>query len=126
MAVIFRMVSWSPARSPVASLLRECVYFFIGSPIAATDASGKLLWNEEYQPYGLKINGVSEKIGFTGHVYDQDTGLTDMQARLYDPLIGRFLSTDPNQFNASSPFSFNRYAYANDNPYRNTDPSGTT
>jgi RHS repeat-associated protein len=96
----------------------------LGSPIAATDGSGKLLWYEEYQPYGLKLNGVSEKIGFTGHVYDADTGLTDMQARLYDPLIGRFLSTDPNAFNASSPFSFNRYAYANDNPYRYRDPDG--
>jgi hypothetical protein len=55
----------------------------LGSPIAATDGSGKLLWSEEYQPYGLKLNGVNEKIGFTGHVYDADTGLTDMQARLY-------------------------------------------
>jgi RHS repeat-associated protein len=57
-------------------------------------------------------------------VYDADTGLTDMQARLYDPLIGRFLSTDPVEFNSSSPFTFNRYAYANNNPYRYTDPSG--
>jgi len=64
-------------------------------------------------------------VGFTGHIYDSDTGLTDMQARLYDPLIGRFLSTDPVAFNASSPFTFNRYAYANNNPQRNTDPSGT-
>lgn len=96
----------------------------LGSPIAATNASGAWLWYEEYQPYGLKLNGVSEKIGFTGHVYDADTGLTDMQARLYDPLIGRFLSTDPKAFNASSPFTFNRYAYANNNPYRYTDPNG--
>jgi RHS repeat-associated protein len=96
----------------------------LGSPIAATNGSGALLWNEEYQPYGMKLNGVSEKIGFTGHVFDADTGLTDVQARLYDPLIGRFLSTDPKGFNSSSAFSFNRYAYANDNPYRYKDPDG--
>ena len=96
----------------------------LGSPIAATNDSGAWLWYEEYQPYGLKLNGVSEKIGFTGRAYDADTGLTDMQARLYEPLIGRFLSTDPNAFNASSPFTFNRYAYANNNPYRYTDPTG--
>jgi RHS repeat-associated protein len=96
----------------------------LGSPIAATNDGGAWLWYEEYQPYGLKLNGVSEKIGFTGHVYDADTGLTYMQARLYDPLVGRFLSTDPIAFNASSPFTFNRYAYANNNPYRYTDPTG--
>jgi RHS repeat-associated protein len=96
----------------------------LGSPIAATNGSGAWLWYEEYQPYGLKLNGVNEKVGFTGHVYDADTGLTDMQARLYDPLIGRFLSTDPEAFNGSSPFTFNRYAYANNNPYRYTDPTG--
>jgi RHS repeat-associated protein len=59
-----------------------------------------------------------------GQDVDADTGLTDMQARLYDPLIGRFLSTDPIEFNASSPFTFNRYSYANNNPYRYTDPTG--
>jgi len=45
-----------------------------------------------------------------------------MQARYYDPVIGRFYSNDPLGFRDIH--SFNRYAYANNNPYRYTDPSG--
>jgi len=34
-----------------------------------------------------------------------------MQARFYDPQVGRFLSTDPQQFDGADPFTFNRYSY---------------
>ena len=45
-----------------------------------------------------------------------------MQARYYDPVIGRFYSNDPIGFR--DVHSFNRYAYANNNPYKYTDPTG--
>ncbi|WP_259366835.1 RHS repeat-associated core domain-containing protein [Colwellia sp. BRX8-7] len=45
-----------------------------------------------------------------------------MQARYYDPVIGRFYSNDPVGFRDIH--SFNRYAYANNNPYKYTDPTG--
>jgi uncharacterized protein RhaS with RHS repeats len=45
-----------------------------------------------------------------------------MQARYYDPVIGRFYSNDPVGFKGIH--SFNRYAYANNNPYRYVDPDG--
>jgi uncharacterized protein RhaS with RHS repeats len=45
-----------------------------------------------------------------------------MQARYYDPVIGRFYSNDPIGFR--DVHSFNRYAYANNNPYKYTDPDG--
>ena len=61
-------------------------------------------------------------VGYTGHQWDKDTGLNYMQARYYDPLVGRFLSNDPVGFRDIH--SFNRYAYANNNPYRYTDPNG--
>lgn len=47
-----------------------------------------------------------------------------MQARFFDAQVGRFLSTDPVHFSDQNPFTFNRYAYANNNPYRYTDPNG--
>ncbi len=47
-----------------------------------------------------------------------------MQQRYYDPVIGRFYSNDPVGFSASNPMMFNRYAYANNNPYKYTDPDG--
>ncbi|MGH8050271.1 MAG: RHS repeat-associated core domain-containing protein [Arenimonas sp.] len=44
--------------------------------------------------------------------------------RYYDPIIGRFLSVDPVETDPNTGASFNRYAYANNNPYRFTDPDG--
>jgi len=63
-------------------------------------------------------------LGFTGHVNDADTGLVYMQQRYYDPIAGRFLSVDPIATDANTGSGFNLYEYANNNPYRYTDPDG--
>ncbi|KZW99045.1 hypothetical protein JL49_19640 [Pseudoalteromonas luteoviolacea] len=48
-----------------------------------------------------------------------------MQARYYDPVIGRFYSNDPVGWTPKNPImSFNRYLYVNNNPYKYTDPNG--
>ena len=47
-----------------------------------------------------------------------------MQQRYYDPVVGRFLSRDPMGVDAGTGGNFNRYWYANNNPYRFTDPDG--
>jgi uncharacterized protein RhaS with RHS repeats len=51
-----------------------------------------------------------------------------MQARYYDPVIGRFYSNDPvgalGHLGQGNVQGFNRYAYANNNPYKFTDPDG--
>ena len=52
-----------------------------------------------------------------------------MQARYYDPVIGRFYSNDPvdamGHFGRGNPIhGFNRYTYANNNPYKYVDPDG--
>ena len=92
----------------------------LGSPVAKSDASGNLIANSRtrYEPYGMAVAGTATPtIGFTGHVNDADTGLTYMQQRYYDPVAGRFLSTDPILTDENSGASFNRYNYANNNPY---------
>ena len=48
-----------------------------------------------------------------------------MQARYYDPVIGRFYSNDPVGFTGEVD-TFNRYSYVANNPYRYTDPTGET
>ena len=63
-------------------------------------------------------------LGFTGHVNDADSGFVYMQQRYYDPIAGRFLSIDPITTDANNGHLFNRYEYANNNPYRYTDPDG--
>lgn len=100
----------------------------LGSPVAASDANGNGLWTEHYWPYGEKREKSPEAssidIGYTGHRDDDTTGLTYMGARYYDPIAGRFMGVDPAGFSEDNIFSFNRYAYGNNNPYKYIDPNG--
>ena len=47
-----------------------------------------------------------------------------MNGRLYDPLLGRFLSPDNNVQLPDFSQNFNRYSYALNNPLMYTDPDG--
>ena len=96
----------------------------LGSPVASTDAAGRVIERTDYAPYGEALNRSVDGPGYTGHVMDADTGLVYAQQRYYDPLIGRFLSIDPVEADANTGTNFNRYWYANNNPYRFTDPDG--
>ncbi|MGH8372028.1 MAG: RHS repeat-associated core domain-containing protein, partial [Gammaproteobacteria bacterium] len=97
----------------------------LGNPVAKTDSTGAVIWRQSYTPYGQQYQQAdSDGPGFTGHRNDAATGLVYMQARYYDPVIGRFLSVDPVGFSPDSPGHFNLYWYANGNPYRYTDPDG--
>ncbi|MGX5732493.1 RHS repeat domain-containing protein [Pseudoxanthomonas beigongshangi] len=97
----------------------------LGTPVAITDSVGNIVERSEYEPYGQLVNRVlTDGPGFAGHLQDAATGLTYMQQRYYDPLIGRFLSTDPVTAYSNSGANFNRFWYANNNPYRFMDPDG--
>ena len=78
-----------------------------------------------YEAYGSTAAGaVPAGLGFTGHVNDADIGLVSMQQRYYDPIAARFMSVDPIVTDANTGSMFNRYGYANNNPYRYIDPDG--
>ena len=102
----------------------------LGSPVAATNELGALIFSERYAPFGesgIETSTESKtvgSIGYTGHLDDADLGLTYMEARYYDPLIGRFYANDPVGFIESNPSSFNRFAYGNNSPYQFIDPDG--
>jgi len=57
-------------------------------------------------------------------VVDDGTGLVYLGQRYYDPELRRFMGIDPVGFKATNPASFNRYTYANNNPYKFVDPDG--
>lgn len=99
-----------------------------GSPIAATDDTGILIWKEHYFSYGDRLSNQSEATGnrqwFHGKPVDSDTGLSYFGARYYDATLGRFMGVDPQGFDEGNIQSFNRYAYGNNNPYRFVDPDG--
>ncbi|MGH8487814.1 MAG: RHS repeat-associated core domain-containing protein, partial [Gammaproteobacteria bacterium] len=99
----------------------------LGSPIAATDQEGRVVWRKSYAPYGQPIGpGASSEPGYTGKFEEPDLGIQNFGARWYDPRIGRFLAPDPAGFDAANAQSFNRYAYANNNPYKYVDPDGNS
>jgi RHS repeat-associated protein len=61
---------------------------------------------------------------FTGHETIPGVGLVNMNGRVYDPALGRFLSPDPNVQFVADLQSYNRYSYVLNNPLRYTDPTG--
>ena len=81
----------------------------LGNPVTETNSAGVVIWRQSYTPYGQTyLHPDPAGPGFTGHRNDPATGLVYMQARYYDPKIGRFLSVDPVGFSPGQPQFFNR------------------
>ena len=107
---------------------------YLGSVCAITDADGQPVAAYSYDAWGnlrdpkthelLTDQSVLFDRGYTGHEHMPSFGLINMNARLYDPLTGRFLAPDPYVQNPEHTQSYNRYAYALNNPLKYTDPSG--
>ncbi|KAF1008677.1 MAG: tRNA nuclease WapA [Luteibacter sp.] len=89
-----------------------------GTILATTDAQGNVTATFDHKPFGIDALTPGTGPGFTAHVEDSKTSLIYMQARYYDPTLGRFLSVDP------IAGRMNVYAYARNNPYTFIDPSG--
>lgn len=107
----------------------DTVYYYytdsLHSAVAVTDAQGNVIERTYYGPYGQVLNrDLRDGPGYAGHEEDPETGLVYMQQRYYCPECGRFISTDPVGVDPTTGGNFNRYEYANDNPYRYTDPDG--
>jgi len=112
----------------------------LGSIQAISNASGVLQAEYAYTPWGGRITLKTPPVGdlggfdrgYTGHEHlspfgDDSNGgfcLINMNGRIYDPVLARFLSPDPYVQAPDYTQSFNRYAYCWNNPFRYTDPSG--
>lgn len=62
--------------------------------------------------------------GYTGHEHLLGVGLINMNGRIYDPKLHRFLQPDNNLQDPFNTQNYNRYAYGMNNPTKYTDPSG--
>ena len=115
------------------------MYYFhndhLGSPWLITNTSGNEVQRLNFDAWGRRrdasnwsnyVNLPTFKFdrGFTGHEHLDMFGLINMNARLYDPLLGRFLSPDPIVQAPEFTQSFNGYTYALNNPLAYTDPNG--
>lgn len=110
---------------------------YLGSITHIVTADGTLLAEYSYDPWGRLRDPETYEIyapgtepalylgrGFTGHEHLPWFGLINMNARLYDPLLCRFLSPDPYVQAPDFTQSFNRYSYGLNNPLSYTDPNG--
>ena len=74
----------------------------------------------------LPIAAVVTPRGFTGHEHLDALALVHMNGRVYDPVLGRFVSADPYIQFPESTQGLNRYSYVRNNPLHATDPNGYT
>jgi len=102
----------------------------LGSTHVILNAKAEIEQTLAFDPWGMRLNvGDSSQVnsvtnrGYTGHEMDDEVGLINMNARVYDPYLGRFMSADPVLPDAFD-MPFNRYAYVTNNPLKYTDPTG--
>lgn len=108
----------------------------LGSVVAVTDENGQVVERLAYEPFGKRrlatmktdpsglTAASSTRKGFTAHEMVDDIGLVNMNARMYDPALGRFMSPDTLVDAEDSPQAYNRYSYLSNSPLNGTDPSG--
>jgi len=105
-----------------------------GSIVAITDATAQLLEKRLFDAWGnvLVQDGAGNTLsgltildrGYTGHEHLQSVGLINMNGRLYDAKLHRFLQPDNFVQEPSNTQNYNRYGYVLNNPLKYTDPSG--
>lgn len=106
----------------------------LGSVLCYTDENGNIVEEYSYDAWGRRRNAdtweYDEKLsnvddyGFTGHEHIDLFDMINMDGRMYDPHLGRFLSPDPYVQAPELSQSLNRYAYCLNNPLSLIDPSG--
>jgi RHS repeat-associated protein len=107
----------------------------LGSVAVITDETGAVAERLSYDTWGKRRfpNGADDPSasiisqatsGYTGHEMMSDVALINMNARVYDPMLGRFTSADSIVPNAANSQSWNRYAYVTNNPLKYIDPTG--
>ena len=81
----------------------------------------------EYDPFGTlraETGAGDSDFDYAGEQRDGETGLLNLRARLYDPVLGRFITRDSFDGMVGVPQSWNRYSYAENDPVNSTDPDG--
>ncbi|MDO5765270.1 MAG: RHS repeat-associated core domain-containing protein [Elusimicrobiales bacterium] len=120
-----------------SSILYYIVRDNIGSITHIVDEVNNIVQELSYDAWGRLRNPATYTVyradeepilllgrGYTGHEHLQMFGLINMNARLYDPVLGRFLSPDPYIQNSDMSQNFNRYSYCMNSPLMYVDKNG--
>ncbi len=106
-----------------------------GSIVAVLNQIGTIVEKRLFDPWGAIVkvqDGQGHNLagltvldrGYTGHEHIQSVGLINMNGRLYDPKLRRFLSPDNYIQDPYNTQNYNRYGYVLNNPTKYTDPTG--
>lgn len=103
----------------------------LGSTIALTDSGGNVVERYSYDVFGaptirnsanvITVSAFGNRFLFTGREWISEIALYDYRNRIYSPVFGRFLQTDPIRFMAND---VNLYRYVRNSPTRMIDTFG--
>ena len=128
-------VDYVASPSGLAAIIKNGETFFVhtdllGSVQVITNDIGTIVNEYAYSPWGERIRidstgfaDITDR-GYTMHEHLTALNLINMNGRVYDPVLARFLSPDPYVQAPDFTQSFNRYAYCWNNPFKYVDPSG--
>jgi RHS repeat-associated protein len=121
---------------PLCMVKPEGTYYYHqdgnGNVASLTDQNGNLVESYAYDPYGKptiyapngsvrSASAVGNRFMFAGREYIAQLGLYDYRNRVYSPVYGRFLQTDPIRFQGGD---YNIYRYCGNDPVDGKDAMG--
>jgi RHS repeat-associated protein len=115
---------------PLAMIANGNTYYYhndhLGTPQKMTDSTGIVVWSADNKPFGevnITTNNVTNNLRFPGQYFDEETGLYYNYFRDYNPIIGRYIETDPAGIQRGRNHLF---VYVGNNPINFKDLTGLT
>jgi RHS repeat-associated protein len=119
--------------TPGATATAAPIFYYIhtdhlNTPRAVLNTAGQLRWRWIADPFGTAVpetnpaglGAFTQNLRMPGQYADSETGLFYNMARYYDPMIGRYVESDPIGLGGG----INTYAYVMGNPLSYVDPNG--
>ena len=112
------------------------LYNLNGDVVGLLDMSGDMVVEYKYDAWGYLLSttgSMAESLGklnpfrYRGYIYDEETGLYNLQSRYYNPNMCRFVNADTvsNLGVNNELIAYNSYAYCENEPLTRSDAEGS-